>query len=130
MDDKVVYLGMDLGSFKTSVCCSNGRRDVVQSVVGWPKDHIARGWLGREVVFGEEVETHRMALRAVRPFEMGVLKYNDHAQAGISGELLALHRKAANLLVRYAVIVNPLLGFFMKLKYFAGMVAEECFQSR
>ena len=67
MDNRVVYIGMDLGTFKTSVASSNGERDVMHSAVGWPKDHVARLAVGREVVFGADVIRQRLALDVVRP---------------------------------------------------------------
>lgn len=100
---EVMFVGMDLGTFKTSVCCSNGRRETLQSQVGWSKDHIARRLVGADVVFGEEIERHPLALNVVRPFAMGALKYNDHRVAGFTPEMLELHRQAAQLLVRHAV---------------------------
>jgi rod shape-determining protein MreB len=50
MAKSVVYIGMDLGTFKTSVASSTGAREVVYSAVGWPKDHVARAMLGRDLV--------------------------------------------------------------------------------
>src|SRR5262245_23039941 len=103
MENAVVYVGMDLGTFKTSVASSAGVRDVVYSAVGWPKDHVARTMLGRDVVFGKDVVEHRLALNVDRPFEKGVLKYADHQGAGLSPEGVAKHREAARLLVEHAV---------------------------
>jgi rod shape-determining protein MreB len=99
----VMFVGMDLGTFKTSVCCSNGQRETLQSQVGWPKDHIARHLVGCDIAFGADVERHPLALDIVRPFAMGALKFNDHRVAGISPEGIELHRAAAQHLVRHAV---------------------------
>ncbi|NUQ64284.1 MAG: rod shape-determining protein [Pirellulales bacterium] len=102
-DREITYIGMDLGTFKTSVSCSNGKRDVVLSAVGWPKDHIARGMLGRDVIFGEEIFEQRLALNVVRPFAKGVLKYLGKEAAGMPGADLERHKEAARLLVAHAV---------------------------
>ena len=109
MEDRVVYIGMDLGSYKTSVASSNGRRDELYSAVGWPKDHVARTMLGREVVFGDDIMEQRLALDVVRPFEKGVLKYKDDKD--MSEEQLEKHKKAAKLLVQHAVeLTGPAEG--------------------
>jgi rod shape-determining protein MreB len=97
---------MDLGTFKTSVASSTGGRDVVFSAVGWPKDHVARTLLGRDVVFGKDIMEHRLALNIVRPFERGVLKYNEQEAAGLSQENMAKHKEAARLLVEHAVALT------------------------
>src|SRR6202795_2225333 len=86
MDKDAVYIGMDLGTFKTSVASSSGLRDVLHSAVGWPKDHFARTLLGRDVVFGKDLVEHRLALNIVRPFEKGVFKYNNMANGGLRPE--------------------------------------------
>jgi len=101
--DQVVHIGMDLGSYKTSVTSSNGRRDVVLSAVGRPKDHIARSMLGRDVVFGDETHEQRLALNVIRPFEKGALKYLGHNEAGVPAEEVEAHIEAAQLLVDHAV---------------------------
>ena len=103
MAKSVVYIGMDLGTFKTSVASSTGIRDVVQSAVGWPKDHIARTMLGRDIVFGKDIVEHRLALNIIRPFEKGVLKFNHHSDTGLAADKIAHHKAAARLLVEYAV---------------------------
>jgi rod shape-determining protein MreB len=94
---------MDLGSFKTAVTASNGRRENLLTAVGWPKDHVARAMLGRDVVFGEELLRQRLALDVVRPFAKGALKYLAYDEAGLGDTSLTRHKEAARLLVREAV---------------------------
>ena len=106
MDKGIVFVGMDLGTFKTSVAASHGVRDVVPSAVGWPRDHVARTMLGRDVVFGKDIIEHRLALNVIRPFERGVLKYNSHADAGLPAEKVEQHKLAARLLVEHAVALT------------------------
>ncbi len=103
MEHGNIYVGMDLGTFKTSVAASTGIRDVVHSAVGWPKDHVARTLLGRDVVFGKDLVDHRLAINVVRPFEKGVLKYNTIKECGVKTEEVAKHKEAARLLVEHAV---------------------------
>ncbi len=70
----VTFIGMDLGTFKTSVCCSNGQRETLQSQVGWAKDHVARHLVGNDIAFGADIERNPLALDIVRPFAMGAFK--------------------------------------------------------
>jgi rod shape-determining protein MreB len=111
MDKDAAYIGMDLGTFKTSVASSSGLRDVLHSAVGWPKDHFARTLLGRDVVFGKDLIEHRLALHIVRPFEKGVFKYNDIKECGLRPEDVKKHQEAARLLVEHAVsLTRPAPG--------------------
>jgi rod shape-determining protein MreB len=103
MDNGIVLIGMDLGSYKTSVASSTGTRDTFLSAVGWPKDQVARKMLGRDVVVGNDTVRHRLALDVVRPFEKGMLKYCDDADAGLPPETIEKHKEAARLVVEYAV---------------------------
>ncbi len=108
MSQAPVYVGMDLGTFKTSVASSTGYRDALQTAVGWPKDHIARTMLGRDLVFGKDLVEHRLALDVVRPFEKGALKYVDGRAAGMSDEQIDKHALACRLVIEYAVaLVRP-----------------------
>lgn len=99
----VLYVGMDLGCYKTSIAATNGVRQEVHSIVGWPKDPVARRMLGKDIVFGQEVYRHRLALEVVRPFEKGALKYVDDATAGIPPEKLARYKEAARELVKHVI---------------------------
>ena len=75
-DHGVLYLGIDLGTSRTSVCASNGVRETVESFVGYPKDPIARKLLKKDVLFGEEARQKRLSLNLHRPLQHGVLKFN------------------------------------------------------
>lgn len=101
MTTEKIYIGMDLGTFKTSVMASNAKRCSLFSAVGWPRDHVARATLGRDVVFGDDVVQQRLALDVVRPFAKGALKYrgaNSESAADVERS-----KRAASLLVKHAV---------------------------
>src|SRR5215471_13513719 len=78
-DHGVLYIGMDLGTSRTSVSASNGVRETVYSVVGYPKDVVSRKLLQRDVLFGRDAIAKRMSLRMFKPLEKGVLKYSGDA---------------------------------------------------
>src|SRR5215467_14611836 len=99
----VLYVGMDLGCYKTSVAATNGTRETVYSIVGWPKDPVSRKMLGKDIVFGNDAFQHRLALDTIRPFEKGALKYADNHEAGVPPERLAKFKEAAKELVKYVV---------------------------
>src|SRR5438128_10383257 len=107
MDQEHVYVGMELCTFKSSLVSSTGIRDNLYSAVGWPKDHVARTMLGRDVIFGKDIVEQRLALNIIRPFEKGVLKYNDHKAAGLPPEKVAKYTEAAGLLVEHAGALTP-----------------------
>lgn len=105
MQKEHIFIGMDLGTFKTSIASSIGTRDVLFSAVGWPRDHVARAMLGRDVVFGNDLVEQRLALDIVRPFEKGVLKYNDQ-DINAQPEETARRKKAAKLLIQQAIALT------------------------
>ena len=72
-DSGVLYLGIDLGTSRTSVSASNGVRETVASFVGYPKDTVARKLLKRDVLFGDEAVKNRLALEFYRPLADGVI---------------------------------------------------------
>ncbi|MEL6905058.1 MAG: hypothetical protein AAFP22_06620, partial [Planctomycetota bacterium] len=75
-DHGVLYLGIDLGTSRTSVSASNGIRETIESFVGYPKDPVARKLLKKDVLFGQEARDKRLSLNLHRPLEHGVLKFN------------------------------------------------------
>ncbi len=114
-DDKdhgVLYLGIDLGTSRTSVTGSNGVRETVASYVGYPKDHVARKLLQKDVLFGDEAAEKRLSLDFYRPLAHGVIKDDDKAEANLKaaqdllGEAIRLAQPRKDELV-YAVIGAP-----------------------
>lgn len=69
-----LYIGIDLGTSRSAIAASNGKRAWIDSYVGWPKDFVARKALGAPVLFGEEALKHRLSLELNRPLEHGVIK--------------------------------------------------------
>jgi rod shape-determining protein MreB len=114
-DHGVLYLGIDLGTSRTSVSASNGVRETVESFVGYPKDPVARKLLKKDVLFGEEARQKRLSLVLHRPLEHGVLKFNAdgaedkealRAAQDLVRETVRLSRPRKDELV-YAVIGVP-----------------------
>ncbi len=64
-----VMVGIDLGTYQTCFSASNGTRDHILSVMGWPKDPISKKFIGKDVVFGEEVMKKKLALEVYHPIE-------------------------------------------------------------
>jgi rod shape-determining protein MreB len=69
---------MDLGTSRTSVSASNGVRETVYSVVGYPKDVVAKKLLKKDILFGREALEKRLSLKFYRPLEKGRLKFSQH----------------------------------------------------
>ena len=97
----VLYIGMDLGTSRTSVTASNGIRETVYSMVGYPKDVVSRKLLKKDVLFGKEALEKRLSVKLYKPLEKGVLK---HSRDGNSEEADA-NVKAAQDLIREAIRV-------------------------
>ncbi len=99
-DHGVLYIGMDLGTSRTAIACSNGVRESLASVIGYPKDVVSRKHLKKDVLFGQEAFDHRLSVDFYRPLEHGVIKFSDNGGAGEEGKM---NMKAASDLVRHAV---------------------------
>jgi rod shape-determining protein MreB len=96
-DQGVLYMGVDLGTSRTSVTASNGQRVTLQSYVGYPKDVVSRKLLKKDVLFGDEALEHRLSLKLYRPLAHGVLKCSEDKD-DFEGNV-----KAAEDLIREAI---------------------------
>jgi len=72
--NSTVYIGIDLGTSRSAIAASNGKKDWVQSYVGWPRDFVSKKMLGKDILFGEEALEHRLSLNMSRPLEQGVIR--------------------------------------------------------
>jgi rod shape-determining protein MreB len=97
-DHGVLYLGIDLGTSRTSVAASNGVRTMVSSYVGYPKDVVSRKLLGKDVLFGDEAEQNRLSLRFYRPMAAGVLKGSARGEAQAADDVAGNLQAASDLL--------------------------------
>ena len=74
MADETLYIGIDLGTFRSVMVSSDGHDQEVLTIIGTPKDQIAKNFLRRDVLFGTEALKNRLALNLYRPLEHGVIK--------------------------------------------------------
>lgn len=105
----IVRIGIDLGTSRSAVSASSGKRLAVDSYVGWPKDFISEKVLGKSVLFGDEALENRLALKLVRPLEQGVIKETEGAEEAVQeliGHLIELCDVKAGQQV-YAVVGVP-----------------------
>lgn len=74
-DDNALYIGIDLGTSRSSVSCANGVRKTLESYVGWPKDAVSsKKFNGRDIIYGKEAVDNRLSLDLYRPLAAGVIK--------------------------------------------------------
>ncbi len=85
----LLYMGIDLGTSRTSVAASNGVRTTLSSHIGYPKDVVARKLLGKEVLYGDDAVDHRLSLRFYRPLAAGVLKASQRTSEDVEGNMKA-----------------------------------------
>jgi len=70
----ILRVGVDLGTSRSAISASNGKRKWVESYVGWPKDFISEKVLGEPVLFGADALENRLSLDLYRPLAAGVIK--------------------------------------------------------
>lgn len=86
----VLHVGIDLGTSRSAVAGSNGVREMVASVVGWPKDSVSAKVNGAAPIFGDDALQKRMALNVCYPLVDGNLAYTD-----LEGDQQTMSRNAA-----------------------------------
>ena len=75
--ENALYVGIDLGTSRTSVSASNGTRETLFSYVGYCRDVVARRRLGKRILIGQEALENRLALDLIRPLKNGVIDTSD-----------------------------------------------------
>lgn len=92
--DDILFVGVDLGTSRSSISASNGTKKWNESYVGWPKDFIAAKVVGKSILFGSEALQNRLSLDLYRPLERGVIKEgierNEEAVKELIGYLIQL----------------------------------------
>lgn len=109
-DANVFYVGIDLGTSRSSISAGNGAHEWIESYVGWPKDFIAAQVVGKSVLFGSDALKNRLSLDLCRPLEHGVIKEgiekNEEAVKEIIKHLIELAKPQAGQKI-HAVVGVP-----------------------
>ena len=71
MSDRL-YVGIDLGTYQSTISSSAGASHTIETIVGRPKDPVARNFLGRDVLFGNDALKNKLACNLYRPMAAGV----------------------------------------------------------
>ncbi len=84
-----LQVGIDLGTSRSSISASNGKKHYVESYVGWPVDMVARKVLKKKVMVGTEARENRPMLDLHRPLERGLIKEGSEKEDEAVRELLS-----------------------------------------
>src|SRR5512135_2719377 len=105
-----LFVGIDLGTSRSSISAGNKTREWIESYVGWPKDFIAQQVVGKPVLFGAEALQNRLSLDLCRPLERGIIKAgiekSDEAVKEIIKHLIGLAKPAPEQRI-HAVVGVP-----------------------
>jgi len=108
--ENILFVGIDLGTSRSSISASNSTREWIESYVGWPKDFISLQVVGKPVLFGSEALKNRLSLDLCRPLEHGVIKEgiekNEEAVKEIIKYLIELAKPASEQKI-HAVVGVP-----------------------
>ena len=86
--EKVLSVGIDLGTSQSAIATSAGERHVVDSFVGWPVDMVAKKVLKKPVLIGAEALENRTMLDLHRPLEQGLIKEGSEKDLAAVKEIL------------------------------------------
>ncbi|MDM8561669.1 rod shape-determining protein [Candidatus Parabeggiatoa sp. HSG14] len=75
----IFYVGIDLGTSRSSIATSTGKRISAITCVGYPKDVISRKRVGKDYLFGEEALENRLSLNMVWPLADGVIREDEES---------------------------------------------------
>jgi len=70
----IFYVGIDLGTSRTTITTSTGQRLTSITCVGYPKDVIAHKRLKKDYLLGEEALANRLSVNLVWPLADGVIR--------------------------------------------------------
>jgi len=85
----VFHAGIDLGTSRSSITTSTGKRLTTMSCVGYCKDLIAKKRFGKEYLLGAQALEHRLSLDMVWPLADGVIR--DDAESLKATRLILSH---------------------------------------
>lgn len=87
--EKMLSVGIDLGTSQSAIAGSNGAKHVVDSYVGWPVDMVARKVVKKSVMIGAEAIENRSLLDLHRPLEQGLIKEGSEKDIAAVKEILS-----------------------------------------
>ncbi|OQY54911.1 MAG: hypothetical protein B6245_20590, partial [Desulfobacteraceae bacterium 4572_88] len=85
----IFYVGIDLGTSRTSIATSTGKRISTKTCVGYPKDIISKKRFARDYLLGDEALDNRLGLNMIWPLAHGVIC--DDEKASESTGLILRH---------------------------------------
>jgi rod shape-determining protein MreB and related proteins len=107
-----LFIGIDFGTSKTAVVASNGVRECIATVVGYPKDMIAAKFLQKTIVLGNDAVKNRLALTMYKPIEKGIMKNTDK------------DKEAARELLKYVIALATKKKKYKKVRAVIGTPAQ------
>lgn len=105
--EDIEYLGINFGSYQTSISSSSGLKKTIPTMVGWPKDFIALKFLGKQMAVGDEAFEKRLSLNICHPLKAGVLNNdskNKEAGTAFLTNILEHAKQGKNFNKIYTVI--------------------------